>query len=84
VHHRTARFASVQVLPQQRCLTLAVLASGRSRGFDWRRSIMSADVSAQCGCHPFTPDERCGGVTLGIRRIAQLEKNKKLTGQTMF
>jgi hypothetical protein len=33
---------------------------------------------------PFTPDERCGGVTLGIRRIAQLERNKKLTGQTMF
>jgi hypothetical protein len=32
----------------------------------------------------FTPDEGCGGVTLGIRRTAQLERNKKLTGQTMI
>jgi hypothetical protein len=63
---------------------VAVLAFRRSRGFDWRRSVIAANASAQCGCHRLGQTDAAAGATLRVRGNCSTERNKNLTGQTII
>src|SRR5215208_1832472 len=56
---------------------VAVLAFRRSRGFDWRRSVIAVNASAQCGCQRLGQTDAAAGATLRVRSNCSTGEKQK-------